>query len=194
MYLHNKYTNWYNQIINRAQNRNISGYVEKHHIIPRSLGGDNRQSNIVNLTAREHFICHLLLTKMTTGLSRRSMCYAAWQMTHIDGRNRYRPTSRMYALLRKSLSESYKGIPKLQKHWLGKKHTDETKAKQSIIKSGKNNPMYGKSQSKETVEKISLAQIGIPKPKFTCSKCGKTVGGKSNYIRWHEDNCPINKV
>jgi hypothetical protein len=39
-------------------------YYEKHHIIPRSLGGSNKKENLVLLTAKEHFICHLLLTKM----------------------------------------------------------------------------------------------------------------------------------
>lgn len=40
------------------------GYYEKHHIIPRSMGGKDTADNIVYLTAREHFIAHLLLSKM----------------------------------------------------------------------------------------------------------------------------------
>ena len=51
----------YDNIINRAKNRTITGYVEKHHIIPRSLGGTNSKKNIVILTAREHFLCHYML-------------------------------------------------------------------------------------------------------------------------------------
>lgn len=47
MYLQSKYTSWYYKIINSAKNRAISkyearklvGYCEKHHIIPKSLGG-----------------------------------------------------------------------------------------------------------------------------------------------------------
>jgi 5-methylcytosine-specific restriction endonuclease McrA len=58
MYLQNKYTRWYYNIIQRAQQRNISGYTEKHHIIPRSFGGSNQKENLVALTAREHFVCH----------------------------------------------------------------------------------------------------------------------------------------
>jgi hypothetical protein len=61
IFINNKYTNWYNSIINNVKNRNITGYTEKHHIIPSSLGGDNSKENIVSLTAREHFVCHLLL-------------------------------------------------------------------------------------------------------------------------------------
>lgn len=39
-------------------------YFEKHHIVPKCLGGKNEQNNYVLLTAREHFICHFLLTKI----------------------------------------------------------------------------------------------------------------------------------
>ena len=67
MYLTNKYTVWYYNIIARANQRvNQEGYFEKHHIIPRSLGGSNEVSNLVKLTAKEHFICHMLLPKMTS--------------------------------------------------------------------------------------------------------------------------------
>ena len=73
MYLQNKYTRWYYSIIDRAQSRTLSGYKERHHIIPRSLGGSNQKNNIVNLTGREHFICHWLLTKMTIDQHRQKM-------------------------------------------------------------------------------------------------------------------------
>jgi hypothetical protein len=58
-----KYFKWYSNIIKNAKNRqkNKNTYYEKHHIIPRSLDGDNKKINLVALTAKEHFICHLLL-------------------------------------------------------------------------------------------------------------------------------------
>lgn len=40
------------------------GYTEIHHIIPRCVGGDDSKDNLVKLSAREHFICHILLTKI----------------------------------------------------------------------------------------------------------------------------------
>jgi hypothetical protein len=43
----------------------VQGYKELHHIVPRSLGGNNSKNNLVQLTAREHFIAHLLLAKAT---------------------------------------------------------------------------------------------------------------------------------
>ena len=65
----NKYTKWYYQLIDNARTRTIpkAVYQERHHIVPRSLGGKNCKNNIVNLLPREHFIAHLLLTKMFSG-------------------------------------------------------------------------------------------------------------------------------
>jgi hypothetical protein len=78
IFIDNKYTHWYNSIITSAATRNFTDgrYLEKHHIIPKSLGGTNKKSNLVFLTAREHFICHRLLTKMTEGIYKRKMFYA----------------------------------------------------------------------------------------------------------------------
>jgi len=58
------YQKIHDQIIFRAQNRKLEGYKERHHIIPKSLGGDNSKQNIVELTAREHFVIHWLLHRI----------------------------------------------------------------------------------------------------------------------------------
>jgi hypothetical protein len=59
------YQKIYDQIIsNRKQHPIKSGYIECHHIIPKSLGGLDIKENLIELSAREHFICHLLLTKI----------------------------------------------------------------------------------------------------------------------------------
>ena len=77
LFIDNKYTRWYYDIINRAQTRAfLTSYSETHHIIPRSLQGNDEQNNLVKLTAREHFIAHWLLTKMTTGQARHKMVFA----------------------------------------------------------------------------------------------------------------------
>lgn len=67
MFLENKYTKYYLNIIENAKSHNRSksnDYYELHHIIPKSLGGSNKKDNLILLTAKEHFICHLLLPKM----------------------------------------------------------------------------------------------------------------------------------
>ena len=58
------YEKIYNNLIEYRLNNKYIGYTEKHHILPRSLGGSDDKSNIVELSAREHYICHLLLTKI----------------------------------------------------------------------------------------------------------------------------------
>lgn len=67
----------YEQLIQKAVNRERpEGYLERHHIKPKSLGGSNESSNIVPLTAREHFIAHLLLAKIYGGPDDNSSLHA----------------------------------------------------------------------------------------------------------------------
>jgi len=74
--LTNKYSKTYFAITSNAKKRITEGYTELHHIIPQSMGGSNEKDNLVELTAREHFICHWLLVKMTEGDGRSKMLYA----------------------------------------------------------------------------------------------------------------------
>lgn len=195
MYLTNKYTRWYYNIIQQAQTRTITGYTEKHHIIPRSLGGTNHSHNMATLTAREHFICHLLLTKMVEGKFKQKMTFALWLMCNTQNKNqqRYKVTSVIYCQIRKefalAISKKTKGVKKNYKSFLGKTHSDKTKKRQSDLKLGDLNPHYGKHHTLESKIKIGLTHKGIAKPKYTCIYCGKTVGGLNNFLRWHKDRC-----
>ena len=91
MFNNSKYTNWYFSIIETAKLKNNNvGYLERHHIIPKSFGGNDTKDNLVKLTAREHFICHLLLTKITTGSNRHKMLHAFMLMKgKTDKQHRY---------------------------------------------------------------------------------------------------------
>ena len=82
MFLSNKYSKYYFNIIDTAKAKTFNDhtYVEKHHVVPRSLGGTNAPDNIVKLTAREHLICHRLLIRMTVGVQKSKMAFAAWRM------------------------------------------------------------------------------------------------------------------
>ena len=73
------YSKIYNDLINKAKNRLIIGYYEKHHIIPKCIGGSDEEKNIVNLTPEEHYIAHQLLVKINPG--NYSLAYAATMMT-----------------------------------------------------------------------------------------------------------------
>jgi hypothetical protein len=54
----------YDRLIESRRGRRRDGYLEAHHILPRFAGGGDDQSNLVELTAREHFVAHLLLMKI----------------------------------------------------------------------------------------------------------------------------------
>jgi len=101
-FLANKYTKWYFNIVTNASKRLSNGYVEKHHIIPKSLGGLVGKSNLVKLTAREHFICHMLLVKMTDGKSKKKMHWALHKMMYSTNQHqvRYIPNSRTFDRVR----------------------------------------------------------------------------------------------
>jgi hypothetical protein len=58
------YQKIYNTLVRRGQSRILEGYSEKHHIVPRCIGGTDEVTNLVSLTPEEHYLCHLLLVKI----------------------------------------------------------------------------------------------------------------------------------
>ena len=105
IFIDNKYTKWYFSIISATQCRTLSAeqYYEIHHIIPKSLGGNNSTDNLVKLTAREHYICHLLLVKMTTDNDQYKMVQAMSAFLSWNNSNHKRTTnitSRVYEYLK----------------------------------------------------------------------------------------------
>lgn len=166
MYLINKYTKWYYAIINNASTRYTSEYTEKHHIIPKSLGGTNDKSNLVVLTAREHYICHLLLIRMTSGQQRCKMVNAAYAMGMMNSPSHNRKnmtSSRVFATVRQQQANNMKirvispeTRAKMSASAKLRKASPETRAKISL--SGK-----GRTKSEEWKQKQSIAQKGKPK-------------------------------
>lgn len=94
-------------------NRHV-GYFEKHHILPKSLGGNNDENNLVKLTAREHFVCHWLLVKMyDKGTTERyKMLCALWRMNNngAPGQKIHYINSRAYEKLRIEFAENVSKI------------------------------------------------------------------------------------
>lgn len=110
LFENNKYSKWYYSIVNNATTRDaLKGYSEKHHIIPKSIGGSNSKENLVVLSAREHFVCHLLLTKMLSGDAKKKMIYAFWQLSNQKNlkQQRYSPSSKTYEIARKMFAENH---------------------------------------------------------------------------------------
>jgi hypothetical protein len=165
MFKDNKYTKIYFQIINNALSRINHGYVEKHHIIPKSCGGSNDKNNLVSLTAREHFICHWLLTKMTSGEHLRNMHYA-FKIMSVHGK-----TARLKNIAKNTITSV----------------SDKTKRQISLTMkeqyaSGKRKAikgMEGKSMPASARERISQAQKGKPKTDNHKEKLRQNLKGKT---------------
>lgn len=118
--LTNKYSNLYYKITSNAKYRITEGYTELHHIMPQSMGGSNDKENLVNLTAREHFICHWLLVKMTDSVDRSKMLYA---LNGMRAENKYQEryhtkiTARVYEKYRIEHAENHSKRMKGRPAW-----------------------------------------------------------------------------
>lgn len=131
--------------------RKNSGYTEKHHILPKSFGGSNKKENLVELTIREHYVCHLLLTKMVSGELRAKMIYA---LSLIKPKVKHN-----FALYEKLKLE---GNTIRSKYMSERVVSEETRKKQSEGRRGKyigvNNSFYGKTHTAETRAKIAASR------------------------------------
>ena len=93
------YQNIYESLITKRQKNPAKGYTEKHHILPKSLGGSDDPSNLVVLTGREHWVAHLLLYK----IYRNSQMLFACNMMAMRCEERgitYIKSSRLYETIR----------------------------------------------------------------------------------------------
>lgn len=183
-----------------------AGYVERHHIYPRSMFPQkaNEKSNIIALTAREHFIAHWMLHKAFGNQMTQAFMY---MKTGCDQRY-WKLNSRSYELLRADFGKLWSDKK------TGKKMSEEARKNMSAGRAGIQlsdshraaigDGNRGKQLSTERKAKISAAKKGVtpnrvmtdtyrallqrPKEKVACSCCGKLVA--VNLVnRWHNDNC-----
>lgn len=176
----------YNDLIKRGINRGVLNcYTEKHHIIPKCLGGVNTKENIVILTAKEHFIAHRLLVRIYP--ENYKLIYALWRMClkGIYTRNRAVVSSRIYENIKIEMSTATKNRLKVFNCWKGKIHTKESKIKMSesaknrniseenetLRRTGISQSNKGKHKSLEHCKNIAEAKIGNKNPMF--GKTGK---------------------
>jgi len=174
MFNKSKYTKWYLSIIDKASNRITDEYCENHHITPKCLGGTNNRENIVRLTAREHYICHLLLTKMVSGEARKKMVYAFWILSNRTSNK----NSRTYQSAREAFSIVIKQ----------RKHTNESKRKMSTAQKGK-------TISSEQRERLRVLNTGVTRNFSDEHRANLSKAGKGRVItdEWRAKISATNK-
>ncbi len=188
------YQKHYDALMERARGRGLlsrrtsrkSRGIERHHIVPRSLGGSDLPENLVDLTYREHFVAHQLLVRIFP--NSKAMRFALYWMSSqrmIEGSRRY---------------ERFK----IEFFKMG-----------TQSRFGKDNGMFGKSHSSSALEKMKTARLaesprlkdralrqwsdpairekmklGMSKPRriLTCPHCGSQ-GGGANMGRYHFNKC-----
>ena len=164
----NKYEKWYNQIILNSKNEKLLGH-EQHHILPKSLGGTDDKTNLVYITAREHFVCHWLLTKIyPTGEEHWKMLNAL-RMMRSENKNQQRYntkiTSRVYAKVKeeyiKLQSEKVRGSNNPM-------HGDKFYRSQEGYKRQRDAVLGAKNGSKkvEARKKIAESKLGKKREEF----------------------------
>jgi hypothetical protein len=167
-------------------------YYEKHHILPRSLGGTNDPSNLVLLTAREHFIAHLLLYfhyRLEGGKTFQKMCFALVSMSSTN-KNLKRPqlSSRQYAFIREAAQQARQGVKVLNTE---KYKQPKTEAHKQAIREARLRSTPRSLKTRTKMKESALARGSNFKGNYTKVSCPHcyTTGQTNAMMRWHFNNC-----
>lgn len=180
MFIRNKYTRWYDQIIQNAKSQSRTRlskdhpdhvYYERHHIIPKSMGGSDDKINLVLLTPKEHFICHLLLVKMCPDPTHAQKMRFALKM--IMGSKMTIASSTLYAKIREEISISLGDLHR------GKPKTKGQTQKMVATRRSKNNYLH----SDVTKNKIREKSKGRLQTEDTKRKRSESMKGHSHESR-----------
>lgn len=173
-------------------------YREKHHIIPRCLGGSDDPSNLVELTWDDHKEAHLILHVLNRNHSGLKAAYLLMHNETEDGRKARLKFASECANNPESKRKAAITRKQNGKTW---KNSETTKQKKSEVKrewwSSKDGEKRKQIRFSGSIKEFHYLFIGPPKPpslknlnslKITCPTCGKE-GQFPNMKRWHFDNC-----
>lgn len=167
-------------------------YFERHHILPRSMGGGDEAANIVRLTAEDHIFAHLLLARWHGTRD----AWAAVKFVFGQGKRVGRTPTRREIRLAAQAKEQFAaknsgpnnanfGKPvsderrqRLREVNLGKKHSDEHRAAISRAGMGRPSPQRGKKLSAERVEQIRQQMAGFKHSDAAKAKIGAAHAGR----------------
>ena len=145
------YQKIYNNLVESRNNQSVytDGYYEKHHIVPKCLGGTDDAQNLVKLTYREHFIAHWLLCKIHKNHS--GIQYAFLCMLRKQPTGERILTSRMFDVIKKNFAKYKKFYCKLQNP--GKTDKSRAAARKRMLE---NNPIKLDPSKNRTAQPIRI--------------------------------------
>lgn len=137
-------------------------YNETHHICPRSMFPEltKDKTNLILLSAREHFIAHYLLMKTYMNTS---MIYGFITMKQKNGGQYRYINSRLYEVGRIIHSKDMKTKTGDKNSFYNKKHSQESKDKMSKSKKGRPNNSWNTGLTKDNSEKLKSVGANISK-------------------------------
>jgi hypothetical protein len=194
------YEKIYNAIVSKAKaedRKKIKDgiYYERHHIIPKCMGGSNDKSNLILLTAKEHYMSHRLLCEIYP--DNRLLLFAMRCMINglTSSKKRYIPYGRIYARLKEAHSllnigsirsdDTRKKMSSAAKGKLKGPMSSETKKKLSDLRKGSihseetKKKMSGKIRSEETKKKMSESAKGRIMSEESKQKIGNASKGRN---------------
>ena len=178
--------------MNRATDRILEGYTELHHIVPKCMGGDNSSSNLVSLSAEEHYIAHLLLTKIYP--KNKSLWYAANMMANRNNKQ-YAWIKKRHAKIvsedktgfKHTLDAKEKMSNAIKDRWAGNKEGFIEEQRRRATNPKKNKENY--FQPKSTMHRDNISKAALQRPRFACNHCGKeiTKANIKNHMKVHSN-------
>lgn len=159
------YKKIYDNLINTRLSRGLdksklTGYYEKHHIVPKCLGGKNNKENYVLFTYKEHILAHRLLAliypnekKLLTAL----FLMITVKIDECGNKVRVEKSTKELVRIKAEFIEQNSG----ENHpMFGKHQTEESKRKNSESQKGEKGHFFGKHHTEYSKKLISESQKG----------------------------------
>jgi hypothetical protein len=147
--INHHFYNRYVSFIQHYKENPKEGFCEKHHIVPKCLGGTDSTDNLILVPARVHFLLHLLLYKSFP--DKRNLAHAFAMMSVNNKYQNRKISSKLYEMSKIARSNALKGVPR----------TEQVKQKLRVCKKNKQN--YKKPKSKQHALNISKSLTGKKK-------------------------------
>ena len=178
----------YSRLIERAERRELEGYSERHHVVPRCV--DKTSTYTVRLTPEEHYVAHQLLVKLYP--KNYGLAHALALMT---GANEYQLSdNKLYGWIRRRVAEASSAY----------RHSDETREKMSLgIRAAFANgakrvdqttpeyraahpPRTGWTHTSETVAKIIAGHLGHKRSAESCQRMSEAQSAREHQLHTSE--------